>query len=103
MKQYIIERFFPGAGKLTEKDLQKIADTSCDILRKMGPGIEWVNTFIMENRMYCVYNAENEDLLREHARLGGFPFNCVGQVMTTLDPSKAQQTESQSEADKKSM
>ncbi len=89
MKQYIIERFFPGAGKLTEKDLQGIAKTSCDILREMGPGIEWVNTYIMENRMYCVYEAENEDLLREHARRGGFPFNCVGEVMQTLDPSKA--------------
>ena len=90
MKQYIIERFFPGAGKLTDKDLQDIANTSCEILRDMGPGIEWLNTFIMENRMYCVYEAENEELLREHARRGGFPFNCVGEVLTTLDPSMAQ-------------
>ena len=90
MKQYIIERFFPGAGKLTDKDFQDIANNSCDILRDMGPGIEWVNTYILENRMYCVYKAENEELLREHARLGGFPFNCVGEVMRSLDPSQAQ-------------
>ena len=97
MKQYIIERFFPGAGKLTEKDLQGIAKTSCDILAEMGPGIEWINTFIMENRMYCVYEAENEDLLREPARRGGFPFNCVGEVMRTLDPSSAVETPDEKE------
>ncbi len=96
MKQYIIERFFPGAGKLTDEDLQKIANTSCDIVHEMGPGIEWINTYIMENRMYCVYEAENEDLLREHARRGGFPFNCVGEVMRSLDPSKAQEPSARS-------
>ncbi len=62
----------------------------------MGPGIEWINTYIMENRMYCVYEAENEDLLREHARRGGFPFNCMGEVMQSLNSSKAQEPSARS-------
>ena len=96
MKQYSIERFFPGVGKSTDKDLQEMANNSCVILRDMGPGIEWINTYIMENRMYCVYEAENEDLFREHARRGAFSLNCVRELMRSLDPSKAQEPSTRS-------
>ena len=88
-KRYLIERYLPGAGKLTEEQLKEIATQSSKIILDMGPEIEWVESYVMANRIYCIYLAENEDLLREHARRGGFPCNCIGEITTLLSPTTA--------------
>ena len=90
MKKYLIERFLPGAGKLSPKQLQEIAQESSKILNEMGPTIHWVESFVVANRIYCIYLAENEDLLREHAKRGGFPLKCIGEVTSVISPATAE-------------
>lgn len=87
MKKYLIERFLPGAGKLSPKELQEIAQESRKILNQMGPAIQWVESYVVANRIYCIYLAENEDLLREHATRGGFPLSCIGEVTSVISPA----------------
>ena len=90
MPKFVIERNIPGAGKLTSDQLQAISQTSCGVLRKLGPEIQWVESFVTDDKVYCIYNAPSEDLIREHARQGGFPADSVVQVRTVIDPTTAE-------------
>ena len=90
MPKYVIEREIPGAGKLTAEQLKGIAQTSCDVLEKMGPQIQWVQSYVTGDKVYCVYIAPNEDMVREHAKQGGFPSNVVSQVSTIIDPTTSE-------------
>ncbi|TAK91327.1 MAG: DUF4242 domain-containing protein [Verrucomicrobia bacterium] len=89
MPKYIIEREIPGAGQLTPEQLQGVSQKSCDVLRKLGPQIQWVESYVTNDKVYCVYIAPNEEIIREHARQGGFPANRVSQVKTIIDPTTA--------------
>jgi hypothetical protein len=90
MPQYVIERELAGAGKLTPAELQAISATSCGVLRDLGPSVQWVHSYVTDDKIYCVYNAANEALVREHARLGGFPANSVAQVRSVISPITAE-------------
>ncbi len=90
MPKYVIEREIPGAGKLTAEQLKGISQTSCGVLSKMGPQIQWVNSYVTADKIYCVYIAPNEEMVREHAKQGGFPANAVNEVMTMIDPTTAE-------------
>lgn len=90
MPKYVIEREIPGAGKLTAEELKVISQKSCGVLRQMGPQIQWVESFVTDDKMYCVYLAPNPEAIREHARLGGFPANRVSEVKQVIDPSTAE-------------
>jgi len=90
MPKYVIEREIPGAGKLTAEELKGISETSCNVLRKMGSEIQWIHSYVAEDKIYCVYVAPNEEMVREHARLGGFPANSVSRVSTIIDPVTAE-------------
>lgn len=90
MPKFIIERTIEGAGSLSPDDLQGIAAKSCGVLRDMGPTIQWVESFVTDNKIYCVYNAENEAQVREHAQRGGFPADAVNQVRSRIDPTTAE-------------
>jgi hypothetical protein len=89
MPKYLIEREIPGAGKLTSEQLQAISQTSCGVLSKMGPEIQWMHSYVTTDKIYCVYIAANEDLVREHARQGGFPANTITEVSAIIDPATA--------------
>ena len=90
MPQYVIERELAGAGKLTPAELQAISATSCGVLRDLGPSVQWVHSYVTDDKIYCVYNAANEAIVREHARMGGFPANSVAQVRTVISPITAE-------------
>ena len=90
MPKYVIEREIPGAGKLSPKELQAISQKSCGVLGKLGPQIQWVHSYVTDDKIYCVYIAPNEELVREHARQGGFPANRVAPVKTVIDPTTAE-------------
>ncbi len=89
MHKYVIEREIPGAGKLTAADLQSISQKSCGVLKEMGPQVQWVESYVTDDKIYCVYIAANEELVREHAKRGGFPANRISQVRTVIDPTTA--------------
>jgi hypothetical protein len=89
MPKYLIEREIPDAGKLSPQELQAISTTSCGILKGMGPEIQWVQSYVTHDKIYCVYIAPNEEMVREHARKGGFPANSVSQILTMIDPTTA--------------
>jgi hypothetical protein len=97
MPKFVIEREIPGAGNLSEHELQGISQTSCGVLEKMGSQIQWVQSFVTGDKIYCVYIAPNEEMIREHARQGGFPANRVSEVKSVIDPTTAE-TEKQSAA-----
>lgn len=90
MPKYVIERDIPDAGKLTAEQLKDISQTSCGVLRKMGSEIQWINSFVTTDKIYCVYIAPNEDMVREHAKQGGFPANSINKVSTIIDPTTAE-------------
>ncbi len=90
MPKYVIEREIPGAGDLTSEQLKAISQTSCGVLDAMGPKIQWVHSYVTGNKIYCVYNAPNEDMVREHAQKGGFPANSISRVATIIDPTTAE-------------
>ena len=90
MPQYVIEREMPGVGKLGPDDLKSASQTSCDVLRGLGPRIQWVHSYVTDNKLYCVYRAPNEDMIRDHARRGGFPCNKISQVRSMIDPTTAE-------------
>jgi hypothetical protein len=90
MPRFVIEREIPGAGKLTQDQLQAISQKSCAVLSGMGPKIQWVESFVTDNKIYCVYVAPDEATVREHARQGGFPANSVAQVRRMIDPTTAE-------------
>ncbi|HEU4851227.1 MAG TPA: DUF4242 domain-containing protein [Telluria sp.] len=86
MPKYVIEREIDGAGNLTAADLKDISVKSCDVLNKMGPQIQWVQSYVTDDKIYCVYIAANEGLVRKHAELGGFPANKISRVTNVIDP-----------------
>ena len=90
MPKYVIERDLPGAGKLSSKELQGVAQKSNDTLRGLGPEIQWLQSYVTGDKIYCVYIAPDERLIREHARLGGFPANRISEVARTIDPTTAE-------------
>ncbi len=85
MPKFIIERDFPGVGNLSGEELQAISQTSCQVLQKMGPQIQWVQSFVTGDKIYCVYYAPNEEMIREHARQGGFAANRVSKINSIID------------------
>ncbi len=90
MPKYVIEREIPGAGKLSAEALQAISQKSCGVLRELGPQIQWVHSYVTEDKIYCVYVAPSEKLVREHAQKGGFPANRISQVRAVIDPTTAE-------------
>lgn len=90
MPKYVIEREVPGAGNMTPEQLNAISQTSCGVLQKMGPQIQWVHSYVTGNKIYCVYVAPNEEMVREHAQKGGFPANAVNEVKAIIDPVTAE-------------
>ena len=89
MKTYVIEREIPNAGKLTVEELKGISQKSCSVLNEMGPQIEWQQSYVTGNKIYCVYNAQNEELIKEHAQKGGFPANSISEVSSVISPATA--------------
>ena len=87
MPKFVIERDIPGAGKLPPQELRAISQKSCGVLQAMGPKIQWLQSFVTEDKIYCVYVAPDEDLILEHARCGGFPAEVVTKVSAVIDPS----------------
>lgn len=90
MPKYIIERDIPGAGKLSAGELKAISQKSCSVLSKMGPQIQWLQSYVTGDKIYCVYIAPNEKAIRDHAQQGGFPANRVSEVTTVIDPTTAE-------------
>ena len=90
MPKYVIEREIPGAGAFSAPELQGISQTSCGVLQKMGPQIQWVQSYVTGDKIYCVYIAPDEAAVREHARQGGFPANSVSEVKAIIDPTTAE-------------
>jgi uncharacterized protein DUF4242 len=90
MPKYVIERELPGAGKLSEDQLHAISQKSCGVLNKLGPQIQWIESYVTDDKIYCIYRAPNEDMVREHARQGGFPANRVSEIRTVIDPTTAE-------------
>lgn len=90
MPQFVIEREMPGVGSLSNADLKQASQTSCSVLRDLGPQIQWVHSYVTDNKIYCVYRAPNEEMIREHAQRGGFPANKISQVRSTIDPTTAE-------------
>jgi len=91
MPKFVIEREVPGAGQLTDAELQSIAKRSVGVLRQLGPEIQWVESYVTGNSLYCVYVAPDEEMVREHGRMGGFPVTRVSQVAHIIDPTTAEQ------------
>ncbi len=89
MKTYLIERQIPGAGKLTAEQLKAISKTSCTVLKEMGPQIQWLQSYVTGDKIYCIYKAENEELIREHAKKGGFPANAIIEISSVISPATA--------------
>jgi hypothetical protein len=90
MPKYVIERELPGAGKMSPAELQGISQKSCGVLKDLGPQIQWVTSYVTDDKIYCVYIAPNADIVREHAKQGGFPANKVSQVRSVIDPTTAE-------------
>jgi hypothetical protein len=91
MPKFLIEREIPGAGSLSPQELQGISQTSCAVLRKMGTEIQWVQSYVTGDKIYCVYIAPNEEMIREHASQGGFPANRVSEIKSVIDPTTAEE------------
>lgn len=90
MPKYVIERELSGAGKLSAQELQGISQKSCGVLNEMGPQIQWVQSYVTDDKIYCVYIAPNEEMVREHAQKGGFPANRISEVKSVIDPTSAE-------------
>lgn len=90
MPKYVIEREIPKAGQLTSEELKSISQTSCGVLENLGPQIQWVESYVTDNKIYCVYISPDEQLVREHAKQGGFPANEVNEIAAIIDPTTAE-------------
>ena len=90
MPKYVIEREIPGAGKLSPKELQAISQKSCSVLKGLGPQIQWLHSYVTDDKIYCVYIAPDEAMIREHAKQGGFPANRISAVRKVIDPTTAE-------------
>jgi hypothetical protein len=89
MPKYVIERELPGAGNLSKEQLQGVSQTSCNVLTELGPEIEWLHSYVTDDKIYCVYNAPDEKMILEHASRGGFPANKISEVKNIIDPTTA--------------
>jgi len=89
MPKYVIEREIPGAGNLTQEQILGISQKSCSVLKNLGPQIQWIESYVTQDKIYCVYIAQNEAMVREHAKQGGFPANRVSEVKRMIDPTSA--------------
>lgn len=90
MPKFVIEREIPGAGSMSAQQLQAVSEKSCSVLRNLGPQIQWLHSYVTDDKIYCIYIAANEEVVREHARQGGFPANRVLQVRSIIDPTTAE-------------
>lgn len=90
MPKYVIEREIPGAGKLTPQELQAVSQKSCSVLRNLGPQIQWVHSYVTDDKVYCIYIAPSAELIRKHASEGGFPANRISEIKTVIDPTSAE-------------
>lgn len=90
MPRYVIERELPGAGKLTSEELHGISQKSCGVIRDLGPSIQWVESFVTEDKIYCIYNAPNKEIIKEHADKGGFPANRIEEIKNVISPITAE-------------
>jgi len=97
MPKFLIEREIPGAGSLSQQELQSISQTSCGVLQKMGPQIQWLESYVTGDKVYCVYIAPNEEMIREHAAQGGFPANRVSEIKSIIDPTTAERSAASSQ------
>lgn len=91
MPKFVIEREIPGVGRLSPGELQAVSQKSCGVLREMGPHVQWLHSYVTEDKIYCLYVAPNEEAVREHARMGGFPANRVSRVLRVIDPTTAEE------------
>ncbi len=89
MPKYVIEREIPGAGKLSPEELKGISQKSCNVLKSLGSDIQWLESFVTDDKIYCIYIASSEELVRKHAEQGGFPANRISRIRTTIDPTTA--------------
>ena len=90
MPKYLIERELPGAGKLSKDQLRGISQKSCSILNRLGPEIQWIHSYVTGDKIYCVYRAPSEELIRQHAKEGGFPANRISEITSVIEPSTAE-------------
>ena len=90
MSEFVIERNMPGVGSLSAGELKGASQTSCSVLRELGPDIQWVHSYVTANKLYCIYRAPNENIIREHARKGGFPADSISRVHTVISPLTAE-------------
>ena len=92
MPKYVIEREIPGAGNMSPQDLQGVSQKSCSVLQNLGPQIQWLQSYVTGDKIYCIYIAPNEEMIREHAQQGGFPANRISEIKTVIDPTTAEQS-----------
>ena len=90
MPKFVIEREIPGAGKLTPEQLQAVSQKSCGVLKSMGPQIQWLQSYVTDDKIYCIYIAPDEDTIRQHAQQGGFPANSIARVRSVFDPTTSE-------------
>lgn len=90
MPKFVIERELPGAGNLSKEELHGISQKSCGVLRQLGPAIQWVESYVTDDKIYCIYIAPNAEMIQEHARQGGFPANKISEIKTVIDPTTAE-------------
>ena len=90
MPKYVVERNIPGAGQLTPAELAAVSDKSCAVLHSLGPRVQWVESYVTSDKLYCIYIAPSEELIREHARLGGFPAHNIAEIKAVIDPTTAE-------------
>jgi hypothetical protein len=91
MPRYVIERELPGAGNLSQQDLQAISQKSCGVLDNLGPRIQWVESYVTEDKIYCIYQAPNKEIIRQHAEMGGFPANRIEEIRNVINPVTAEE------------
>ncbi len=91
MPKYVIEREIPGAGNLSTDQLREVAQTSCNVLKEMGPQIQWLESYVTGDKVYCVYISPNEEMIREHAKQGGFPANRISEIKSIIDPTTSEE------------
>jgi len=89
MPQFVIERDMPGVGQLSGEQLKGASQGSCDVLRQLGPDIQWVHSYVTDDKIYCIYRAPSEELIRQHAEMAGFPANSIARIRATIDPTTA--------------
>ena len=91
MPKYVIEREVPGAGNMSPQELQSVSQKSCSVLQNLGPQIQWLHSYVTGDKIYCIYIAPNEEMVREHAQQGGFPANRISEIKTVIDPTTAEE------------